>query len=334
MTNTRTSWVAVMAASIGGFGLLLAPAERTNRIRAVVRDAAYPGLWVIDAAYQEGMAIRSRFNTPPAQDTASDTLLAELDGWRQRCRELQTINAHLVNELEQIRSGHGSPFLAEPGTPLFVPELIDANVIGAEELQLIARRVSFHRVVDVGAAQEVIPSDYVVSAASASDAHGSQVIDQGDDSGVRTDQPVFAGRCVVGKVGDVGRWTSTVIPLTDAAFRGRAQLVRTAQRGLVLGAEGVITGDGKGRCRLLHIPSTEPVAAGDEVYTSSRLSGLPVPMYYGRVLTATLPEGAQQWEIVVEPAATMDSTRVVQVLRSVLNAARTETGSTTSEASR
>jgi len=325
-----------MIASVGGFGLLLAPAEQTARIRAIVRDGAYPGLRVVDAAYQQAMAIPARFEVKPIDDAPDDALLTEIEVWQQRCRELQTVNARLVSELEQVRNGHGSPFLAEPGTPLFVPELIDAKVIGAEALQQMARRVSFHRVVDVGSVQDVISSDYVVSEVAESDAAAPPVIDQGDDSGLHPDQPVFAGRCVVGKVGDVGRWTSTVIPLTDTAFRGRAQLVRTTQRGLVLGPEGVITGDGKGRCRLLHIPSTEPVAAGDEAYTSSRLSGLPVPMYYGRVLRATLPEGAgaPHWEIVIEPAESMQSARVVQVLRSVLNATRTVTESTSAEGSR
>ena len=102
----------------------------------------------------------------------------------------------------------------------------------------------------------------------------------------------------------------------------------------MLGPEGVLTGDGKGRCRLLHIPATEPVSVGDEVYTSSRLTGLPVPMYYGRVVDATLAEGASHWEVVVEPAETINDSRVVQVLRSVLNSVRTATDAVNAEASR
>jgi cell shape-determining protein MreC len=127
----------------------------------------------------------------------------------------------------------------------------------------------------------------------------------------------------VGKIGQVGRWTSTVIPLTDPAFRGRAQLVRSSPRGLVLGAEGVVAGDEQGHCRLQLIPATEPVGVGDDVYTSIRESGLPIPMYYGRVVEAHLPEGATHWEIRVQPAETLHEARAVQVLRSILNTART-----------
>ncbi len=315
-----------MVASVIGFGLLLAPAALTDRIRAVVRDAAFPGLRVVDVAYQRTLTIPERFQRSQQDDDPNETVLAERDVWEHRFRQVQAVNAQLARQLELARSGHGSPFLAEPGTPLFVPELVAARVIGAEELDHATRRVSYRRLVDMGTGRDVIPSDFVVSQvpATAGDAPPLMaLIDQGDDSGLHADEAVFAGRCVVGKVGQVGRWTSTVIPVTDVAFRGRGQLVRSAPQGLVLGPEGVISGNGERGCLLKHIPSTEPVAVGDEVYTSLRLTGLPVPMYYGKVVKATLPEGAPHWEIVVEPAETIEATRVVHVLRSVLNAART-----------
>ncbi len=313
-----------MAASVIGFGLLLAPAAQTGRIRAIVRDAAFPGLRLVDVAYQRAITIPDQFQPLPQDDDLRETILAERDEWEQKYRQLQTVNAQLATELEQARKGHGSPFLAEPGTPLFVPELIEARVIGAEELTHATQRVSYRRLVDIGMLSDVIPSDFVVSPAPTTDEKSPPLIDQGDDNGLHADQPVFAGRCVVGKVGQVGRWTSTVIPVTDATFRGRAQLVRAAPQGLVLGPEGVIAGDGEGGCLLTHIPSTEPVSVGDEVYTSLRLTGLPVPMYYGKVVKATLPEGTPHWQILVEPAETIEETRVVHVLRSVFNGARTD----------
>ncbi|MGD9855791.1 MAG: rod shape-determining protein MreC [Planctomycetaceae bacterium] len=317
-----TSWLAVMLASAGGFGLLLAPTEHTDCIRTFVRDGAYPALRGMDVAYQYALTIPENLDETHSDGDRQALLRSERDELEQRCRELQSINARMAAELAQARNGHPSPFLAEPGTPLFVPELIAANIIGAEEVQHATQRVSYRRVLDAGSGKDIIPSDFVVTAASDNSGSEPHLIDQGNDSGVRVDQPVFAGRCVVGKVGQVGRWTSTVVPVTDAAFRGRAQLVRTALQGLVLGAEGVLAGDGKGSCRLMHIPATEPVAVGDEVYTNHRLVDLPLPMYYGRVVTARLVEGAPHWEITVEPAATIETSRVVHVLRSVLNTAR------------
>lgn len=318
----RTSWPAVLLASAGGFGLLLSPPDVTFCVQTLVRDGAYPGLRVLDAVHRLSRSIAVRSPSADSANEVQAALLQEREELERRCRALQSINAQLAEELEQVHRRLPSPFLAEAGTPLFVPELIEASIIGAEELQRAAQRVSYRRVVDAGAAKDLVPSDFVVTPAADGSGVDGPLIDQGDDRGIRMDQPVFAGRCVVGKVGQVGRWTSTVVPVTDSSFRGQAQLVRTAGRRLVLGADGVLAGDGQGRCRLLHIPSTEPVTIGDEVYTSSRLAALPVPMFYGRVISAQLPTGAPHWEITVQPAATMESTRVVHVLRSVLNRER------------
>ncbi|MBX3436286.1 MAG: rod shape-determining protein MreC [Planctomycetaceae bacterium] len=320
---TWTSWLAVLLASALGFALLLAPAESTEIVRSVVRDAALPGLLGISAAHQRLQAIVPRFEPSPVAEHEPPALLAEREEWEQRYRELRSLNAQLAAELQQARSGSPSPFLAESGTPLFVPELIAVNVIGAEEIQQATQRVSFRRVVAAGARQDVIPSDYVVSDISSRPLSRPALIDQGEDSGLSTDQTVFAGRCVVGKIGQVGRWTSTVIPITDASFRGPAQLVRMVPQGLVMGPEGVLAGDGKGGCLLTRIPATEPVSAGDEVYTSTRLTGLPLPMYYGRVMEAMLSEGATHWEIRVQPADAGTEARTLHVLRTVLNSTRT-----------
>ncbi len=322
---TGISWLAVMVASLTGFGLLLAPAEQTDRIRATVRDGALPGLRIVDAAHQRVLTLPVHLEGEETADDLSPELIAERDQWEQKYRQLQSVNAQLIGALERARGEQASPFLAEPGTPLFIPELIEASVIGAEEVQQSTQRASFRRIVDVGTHDDIIPADFVVNEIPSSQRRSSRLIDQGTDSGLALDQPVFAGRCVVGKVGQVGRWTSTIIPVTDPEYSGRAQLVRSTEQGAVLGAEGVITGDGEGRCLLKYVPGTEPVAVGDVVYTPVGHSNLPVPMHYGTVIKATLTNQAQDWTIVIAPAETVDGTRKVQVLRSVLNTARTST---------
>jgi len=321
--TTGTSWLAVMAASIAGFGLLLAPAEQTDRLRTIVRDGALPGLRLVDAGYQQAVAIPSRLDWRPTLADVSPELEQERDVWEQRYRQQQAVNTQLAADLERARISQGSPFLAEPGTPLFVPELIDASIVGAEEIRHTTQRASFRQIVDVGTHDDILPADFVVSETADHETSPQHLIDQGTDSGLQMDQPVFAGRCVVGKVGQVGRWTSTIIPITDPGFFGRAQLVRSTSQGPVLGAEGVITGNGEGQCLINYIPGTEPVAVGDDVYTTVGHSTLPVPMYYGKVTQAKLTDQAQDWEITVEPAETLVGRRSIQVLRSVLNTART-----------
>ncbi|MCA9075814.1 MAG: rod shape-determining protein MreC [Planctomycetaceae bacterium] len=320
---TGTSWLAVMVASLAGFGLLLAPAEQTDRVRAIVRDGSLPGLRIVDATHQRTVSFMDDFDRVEPNSDPSLELIAERDVWEQKCRQLESVNTQLIGALEKARGEQASPFLAEPGTPLFVPELIEASVIGAEEVQQSTQRASFRRIVDVGQFDDIIPADYVVNELSSDEPQVTRLIDQGTDSGLTLDQPVFAGRCVVGKVGQVGRWTSTIIPVTDPDYSGRAQLVRATEQGMVLGAEGVITGDGEGTCLLKYVPGTEPVAVGDVVYTPVGHSSLPVPMHYGTVIEATLTDRAQDWTIVVVPAETLNKARRVQVLRAVLNEART-----------
>lgn len=319
---TGTSWLAVMVASLAGFGLLLAPAEQTDRVRAFVRDGALPGLRVANATHQRVFAFMNEFDRVETNNDPSLKLIAERDAWEQKCRELHSVNTQLIGALEQARGEQPSPFLAEPGTPLFIPELIEASVIGAEEVQQSTQRASFRRIIDVGQLDDIIPADYVVNELSSEQRQASPLIDQGTDSGLALDQPVFTGRCVVGKVGQVGRWTSTIIPVTDPEYSGRAQLVRATTQGTVLGAEGVITGDGEGTCLLKYVPGTEPVAVGDVVYTPVGHSSLPVPMHYGTVIEATLTDRAQDWTIVVAPAERLQQARRVQVLRAVLNEVR------------
>jgi rod shape-determining protein MreC len=176
-----------------------------------------------------------------------------------------------------------------------------------------------------------VPADFVVSAAPASQEPARLLIDQGDEAHLHPDQPVFAGRCVVGKIQQVGRWTSSILPVTDLEYRGRAQLMRRTADGLVVGPEGIIAGDGKEGCRLNFIAATQPVAVGDEVYTAVAGTPLPMPMYYGRVVAVSLAEGAPYWEVQVKPAETLNHARSVQVLRVVLNPARTATTPTDRE---
>lgn len=324
-----------MAATLAGFALLFAPGQQTARLESLVHDAALPGLRTlqrvetvtaklpnrVDELLASLFAERFESNaTAVEQSTSTQQTIRSLT---EAIRRLEAQNASLRADLETAQAQSGSPFLAEPATPLFVPELLDAHIVAADDVSLAVQRASAQRVVDVGQTDGVIPADYVV-AADHRDPQGPRVlIDQGDDTGLRPDQPVLAGRCVIGKVQQVGRWTSSLMTLTDPEFRGRAQLMRRTSSGLVAGPEGILAGDGDAACRLKFIPTTQPVAVGDEVYTALSGSPLSVPMCYGRVTAAHIESGAPYWEIIVQPAHSLEGVEKVQVLRVVLNPART-----------
>jgi cell shape-determining protein MreC len=149
------------------------------------------------------------------------------------------------------------------------------------------------------------------------------LLDQGTDSGLAPDLPVFAGSCVIGKLQHVGRWSSTWLPLTDKRFRGRARLARLTSAGLVFKGEGVLVGNGKEGCVLTKISSTEePVSEGDEVFSLETPGGFETPLFYGTVTRAELAAGATHWEIDVRPAVDPRVARAVCVVRPQVNPKR------------
>ena len=139
------------------------------------------------------------------------------------------------------------------------------------------------------------------------------LLDQGADAGLAPGQPVYSGRNVVGKIAVVGRWTSTVCPVTDPEFRGLAQLARSSGNRLLFGPQAILVGCGERLCRLTLIPATEPVSVGDEVYTGQRDAALPYPLYYGKVVSALIKPGALHWEIRVQPAVQRIAAPTVQI---------------------
>jgi cell shape-determining protein MreC len=125
---------------------------------------------------------------------------------------------------------------------------------------------------------------------------------------------VIAGAAVVGRTDEVGRWTSTLLPVTDAGFRAHVRLVRETESGPVAGDEGILEGDGRRGCLVRYVPSTSSVAVGDHVYSFDPTGRLSQPLYYGCVVAAELRDGAPHWTITVEPAADVASFTTIHVL--------------------
>jgi hypothetical protein len=314
-TAVRPSLIATLASSVAAAGLMFAPAPVTNAVRVTVRDAVRPGQWAVQRAIDQAAELWSRSGAPAASavhpDLNQQNIQAELADVQLRYRRLQIENALLHEKLERVIAEGISAYTGTAGRPLVVPELLEATVFGTEQSPAAGRGL----LIDRGGPTGAIESAFVL------DAPGP-LVDQGEDAGLLTGQPVYAGRCVVGRIAAVGRWSSTVQRVTDAGYRGRAQLARQTPQGAAFGAEGILEGQGEPVCRLKFVSSTEPVSVGDEVYTGGRTGRLPYPMYYGRVTKAELKPGAPHWEIEVQPAVTEAVLKTVQVLREKLNPER------------
>ena len=309
--TSRTETVLAVLLCASGVALHFAPESVQHDLKAAVRDALRPGQLFVRRA-ETGIADWSRFDHGADDAERVREVHEQLRAWQQRCRQLQIANARLHEQLAAARQEQPRPLRSSPGDPLLLPELVQATVLGEESAALLRGG----KLIDFARSPALNESTFVLE-------DTRPLIDQPVPEG----EPVYSGAALVGRIAEAGRWVSTIQHVTDRDYRGFAQLARPAGDELVFGARGILAGTGEAFCRLEQISSTEPVAAGDHVYSADE--SFPEPMYYGRVVHADLGPGGLHWEIRVEPAVPLDGLRSVQVLRHQVNPKRLAAHETT-----
>ena len=298
-------WLAV-ALALAGSGLLFIPAETVRPLRAFVRDALAPGQTAWDSVCRQGRGLRDALPSVPNQAGRISELEDELRSIRLANRRLEVKVARASEQLQKLSAQQGwGPSLAE-SAPLFTPRLVSARVLGEESAALWRGR----KLLGAGNRDGITESALVLD-------DTRLLVDQGNDAGLSPGDAVYAGRVVIGKIAEVGRFSSTLRKVTDSGYSGRARLARRTSLGLVFGAEGTLIGDGSDLCRLQHI--ADPVNVGDEVFTGGTDGAVPMQMYYGTVVRAQLEPSAQVWSIWVTPAALAERLENVLILRRALN---------------
>jgi cell shape-determining protein MreC len=308
-TSSTSRWLPSIII-VCGLALTLVPADATRPLRNLVRDTLRPGQWAVRSGT---LAVR-RWRESPALSLDSSMIATELEeelrSLRLANRRLQVQSARLREKLEILTQQQGLAPDSASRPPLTSVQLVEARVMG-EESALLWRGKKF---LAAGATQGVAESALVLESTR-------PLVDLGSDADISPGDAVYAGRIVIGKIADVGQYSSTLRLVTDPGYSGRARLARRTARGsLVFGAEGTLVSDGSDLCRLKHI--TDPVNVGDEVFTGGADGLLPAPMYYGKVVRAELDPGAQDWSIWVKPAATAESLESVLILRRTINSER------------
>jgi cell shape-determining protein MreC len=306
MTSRPGDFWLVAAISLAGCGLLFVPVETSRPVRVLVRDALAPGQKALDAVCRRGRGWIAALPSVNNQAGRVSLLKTELRSQRLANRRLEIQAAHLEEQLQKLsqQQGWGSALAAR--SPLVIPRLVSARVLGEESAALWRGR----KLLGAGGRAGIAESALVLD-------DTRPLIDQGEDVQLAPGDAVYAGRIVIGKIAEVGRFSSTLRMVTDSGYSGRARLARRTSQGLVFGAEGTLTGDGSDLCRLKHI--SDPVNVGDEVFTGGPDGAVPLPMYYGSVVRAELEPGAQEWSIWVKPAAASERLEGVLILRRVLN---------------
>jgi rod shape-determining protein MreC len=158
-------------------------------------------------------------------------------------------------------------------------ELVQARVLIAE-LVGIPPDVETHRIiVNRGRVQELLPG-----------------------------QPVIDSDGLVGQVVNVGTEYSEVLLISD---RNSAVPIQIQRNGLRAIAEG--TGD-FASLRLRHVPSTLDIRVGDQLVTSGLGDRFPKGYPVGEITSVVLPPSSPYLEVLVKPAANLQSVRHMLIL--------------------
>ena len=303
-------WMIAAAACLVGATLWHAPAGMTQRVHGAAYDALRPGCLLLNAAAQWCQSWREA-----RCDADYRRLRAELAEARAALRgqteRVQQLSAQLASARE-LSQDSPRDFTAVPESErLFLPALVEAAVLG----ETLSQDWREGRVLDRGWKHGVRETALVLQSRA-------PLIDLGATAQIAPEDPLLVGRTIIGKVAVVGRWTSVYLPVTDSDFRGRAQLVRETGNGPAWGAQGLLRGDGSGRCALEGIPVEEAVRVGDLVFSADRDGGLAEPLAYGCVVEMKVAGDEREWAIVVEPAPQPSRMTRVHVLRAALNPLR------------
>ncbi len=284
--------------------LAVLPESAVSSLRDLVRAALVPGQRVAQrGSGWLGTQARSLISTElAAREREIKQLRAELVATNLAARRAQLQTKSLQSEIDSLHRNGPSPFASETVSPLVRERAIEARVLGAD----IVAVWKGQRRLDQGASDGLASDQWILDGADVG-------MDAGVDQSLSSGLPVFAGRCVVGRIVDAGRWTSSLELLTAPTFREQAMVTRDGARGLEFAGAGIIEGTGDGLCRLAEVGAESAVEVGDAVYSAID-SASETPMLFGFVTAATLEPGALHWEIVVEPAADLSRLRKVQVV--------------------
>lgn len=314
--ETRSSEIKLVFVGIlTGICLYVIPSAYSDRVFNLIRDTSKPGLVLI----QQIKVWQHQSGKKPEQQSLVKQLEIKLSEKEFENRRLELQYLELSEQLQTLKQTGVPSYQSQSGERLLVPDLVEAHLLGESSIALLKEG----RLLNQGKEQGVFGSSIVLKS-------DLPLIDLGEQQGIKAGYSLYAGKAVIGKIGKVGGWTSSLIPITSVDYRGSARIARKTDQGLQLGADGILVGMGEGKCKLLQIPPTESIQVGQDVYTGEVDHALPLsmqstlaqPMYYGRVIEAELPRGAPYWKVIVEPAIRLSDVKQVSVLRQIVNPRR------------
>ena len=281
--------------------LVVAVADRTgllNPFRPMIHDALSPGRLIV-------VAMTAREKMSPQADVSSGKALHDEQQKKNELllRQLMIENARLRRDLKREKMASSLVQMIEPLSSLAQFRLIEASVVSTGGMPNSLREL----IVDAGKSAGITRSELVI-------AGNGIMVDAGTDHSVNSGDRVLTGAVVVGRIDKAARWVSLVQPVNAAGFKAQVTLLRRTPDGLHFGVTGTLEGTGEEECSVTGIPHTEAVAVGDEVI-SADVNGVKGPqLYFGRVTRAEFLAGGQ-WDVRVQPAASLNDLESVGILR-------------------
>lgn len=314
--HSSTSWLAWALCLACCWGVSRLSDDVRRELRSTLLDSCLPFQEAKSAAEQLWVCRRdSQDDRLAALQTRYQT---ERAFWETELRRRELAIAELNSRQQIHQRPEASPFPIVQTDALIDYDVVSAAIVAAEQLSFMHRQVLIEsrELTDFERDALVLQKAEPANTSDESDSV-ALTLDQGQTTGLEPDQPVYAGRCVVGTLSDVGRWISRVRLLTDPEYRGRARILRPVEKGFAYGPEGILEGTGEPLCRLRYLSRTDSVRVGDRVYTNG-----PVPMYYGQIVRAERDENAPEWNVWIQPAMNLAEIQNVQVLRQLVNPLR------------
>ena len=139
----------------------------------------------------------------------------------------------------------------------------------------------------------------------------SAVIDQGSLNGVKLNMPVVANGGLVGRVTAVSPLTAQI----DLLTRDKSGLGAVIGEVGTSNALGVVVGTSKsGLLEMKYVPGTTDVQVGQAVFTTGQDGIYPAGLKVGDIVDARSYGSSQPFQILIKPAASLDSIQEVGVL--------------------
>lgn len=138
----------------------------------------------------------------------------------------------------------------------------------------------------------------------------SILLDRGESDGVEVGMPVVSPKGVIGRIIEVGRWSSQVLLISDVNSRIDATLQRSRTRAIVAGnLEG-------NRLQLQFLPRRQDIRVGDSLVTSGLGQNFPPGFRIGTIVEIRENPNEVLEEADVSPAADFDAVEEVFILKS------------------